>query len=183
MRAIAFTLTLAAAMTLAVVADAGIYRWVDANGVVHYSDRPTEGAQKVEVQVQTYKAPPPPANATPAQPSNPGANNAPLARSCEISSPGADEALINVNTVTVGVRIEPAPLSGQFVQIYLDGRRVDGLSPTGTSFTLSPVYRGTHTVSAVLMDANGGTLCRSAAVTFHVRQPSLLAPNRRPKPR
>src|SRR5262252_10689165 len=34
-----------------------VYKWVDENGVVHYSDQPHPNAEKVHVQaVQTYKA-------------------------------------------------------------------------------------------------------------------------------
>ena len=35
------------------------YRWVDSNGVVHYSDHPPAGAEKVLLpSAQTYNAPP-----------------------------------------------------------------------------------------------------------------------------
>jgi len=41
---------------------ATVYKWVDENGVTHYSDQPHPGAQKVTVAApQTYSAPPPPA--------------------------------------------------------------------------------------------------------------------------
>ncbi len=40
------TLALLAAVTLPASAD--IYRWVDAQGRVHYSDKPVEGAQRVK---------------------------------------------------------------------------------------------------------------------------------------
>jgi hypothetical protein len=39
------------------------YRWVDADGKVHYSDRPVQGAQEIKVQV-SGDAPEPPASAT-----------------------------------------------------------------------------------------------------------------------
>ena len=35
-----------------------VYKWVDENGVVHYSDQPHPNAQKMQVQeAQTYTAP------------------------------------------------------------------------------------------------------------------------------
>ena len=49
---------LACAMVLAGSATraATIYKWVDENGVVHYSDQPHQNAQKVDVPaVQTYR--------------------------------------------------------------------------------------------------------------------------------
>ena len=46
---------LRAAARCAAVA-ATVYKWVDENGVVHYSDQPHPNAQKIHVQAaQTYK--------------------------------------------------------------------------------------------------------------------------------
>ena len=55
MRVIGFTvLCLAAGLAAA----APTYRWVDAQGQVHYSDRPVEGAQEVELKdIQSYTPP------------------------------------------------------------------------------------------------------------------------------
>jgi len=54
MRRHLFTLTsLVCSLALA----ATVYKWVDENGIVHYSDQPHPNAQKVGVQpAQTYKA-------------------------------------------------------------------------------------------------------------------------------
>jgi Skp family chaperone for outer membrane proteins len=59
--ALGVALTLAAAAALALVAwpaNAALYKWVDANGRVIYSDQPPNGNFKVEA----INAPPPPAN-------------------------------------------------------------------------------------------------------------------------
>ena len=54
MRALAFTLMFSVA-TLA-LAGATVYRWVDDQGVVHYSDQPHANAEKLHVNAaQTYK--------------------------------------------------------------------------------------------------------------------------------
>jgi hypothetical protein len=45
-------LVLAALLTVALPASANIYRWVDAQGRVHYSDRPVPGATRVTVATQ-----------------------------------------------------------------------------------------------------------------------------------
>jgi hypothetical protein len=49
------------------------------------------------------------------------------------------------------------------------------------TFKLDDIYRGTHTMSVTVLDARGKPLCEGPAITFHVRQPSLLSPAR-PKP-
>ena len=66
--------------------------------------------------------------------------------------------------------------------LALDGKLLPGVPPGATSFTISPIDRGTHTLMVSILDADGRGVCQSAGVTFHVRQPSLLAPNRRPAP-
>src|SRR6202158_6513900 len=88
------SLRLAALGLLIVAAVAGAqttttYRWVDAQGVVHYSDTPQPGAQVIQVpSAQTYRAPPPPpaapAAATPDEPASPY-------QSCGLAQPGAEE--------------------------------------------------------------------------------------------
>jgi hypothetical protein len=40
--------------------------------------------------------------------------------------------------------------------------------------------RGSYTLAVRVLDASGRTVCASPIVNFHVRQPSLLAPGRRP---
>lgn len=47
MRALLLTLTLLALGT--VFANAAVYRWVDANGKVHYSDKPPVGAKQLQI--------------------------------------------------------------------------------------------------------------------------------------
>jgi hypothetical protein len=158
---------------------ATIYKWVDEKGVTHYSDQPHESAQKVEVtSAQTYT--PAPVAATSTQPAQ-----EPTAASysvCEIFAPKADEVFFNTQTVAARVRLEPPLQAGHRLAIAVDGKRMSD-SFTSADFTLSPVYRGTHTAVAVVEDARTGqTICTTSGVTFHVRQPSDIAPNRANRP-
>ncbi len=43
----------AAALVICAVAQADVYRWLDANGVVHYTDTPPEGVESVLVPVES----------------------------------------------------------------------------------------------------------------------------------
>src|SRR5215813_14419598 len=53
MRRLAFTLLL---LVCSVALAATVYRWVDEDGVVHYSDQPHPNAEKMQVHAaQTYK--------------------------------------------------------------------------------------------------------------------------------
>lgn len=166
---------------LAAAASATTYKWVDKQGVTHYSDRPEPGAQVVELQqAQTFEAP---ATATPRQsPRNRQASEA-VQYQLEVWKPENDETIVNTgNTVSLRLRLEPELQDGHSIWVYLDGKRVDGLPGNGESFELTDVARGTHTLSVVVSDFGGKPVISSPSITFHVRQPSLLAPNRVPRP-
>ena len=178
MRALLFTLM----CVCSVASAATVYKWVDENGVVHYSDQPHPNAEKVPLKApQTYTAPPIPA--TPSQP----ARNAPQKpaqtyQSCVISEPTPDQMFMITDTVTAGVTIQPAVRPGDTAVVTLDGQRVPGVPASGGQFTISPVDRGTHVIQVTIQDSSGATICSSPPVTFHVHQPSLQSPTRPVKP-
>jgi hypothetical protein len=90
---------------------------------------------------------------------------------------------MNTDTVTAGVVVQPAVRPGDTAIVTLDGQRVPGVPASGGQFTISPVDRGTHSIQVSVQDSNGANVCTSAAVTFHVQQPSLQSPTRPVKPR
>ena len=53
---------------------------------------------------------------------------------------------------------------------------------TGGEMFLTNVERGTHTLQAEVVNRAGNTLFASQAVTFHVHEPSRLAPGGPPPP-
>jgi hypothetical protein len=178
MRAILFTLL--SAIGCAAVTAATVYKWVDDNGVTHYSDQPHENAQKVELKApQTYSAPKTPAT--------PRRNTSTPAKSgvnyqCSVSAPTADQVFMNTDTVTAGVVVQPAVLPGDKAVVTLDGQPLPGVQAGGGQFTISPVDRGTHTIQVSIQDSSGKSVCSSAPVTFHVQQPSLQSPTRPVRP-
>ncbi len=163
-------------MASAAAFSATVYKWVDDQGATHYSDQPHENAEQVELKApQTYSAPKMTGSTRPtvAPPRKP----APVYRSCTISAPVDDQVFLNTDTVTAGVVVQPAVRPGDQVIVTLDGLRVPGVPQEGGGFTISPVDRGTHSMLLVVQDPAGKPMCQSGAVTFHVRQPSVLAPN------
>ncbi len=179
MRIFLFTL-MSFACTVAVAGT--VYKWVDENGVVHFSDQPHENAEKVQLKApQTYTAPKTPA--APAQPPRQAASKpAPAYQSCVVSEPVNDQVYMNTSTVTAGVLTQPGVRPGDTAVVTLDGQRVPGVPANGGQFTISPVDRGTHSIQMVVQDASGATVCTSPAVTFHVQQPSLQSPTRPIRP-
>jgi hypothetical protein len=173
MRVLAWLLLIAAAPVLATTT---LYKWVDDQGVVHYSDQPEPGAEKIKVRsAQTFKG-------TPASNQGPGIQqNQPAATRyarLAIETPVADQVLLNESGVLVVASVEPALQPGHQLLYMLDGRPVDGLGPESTSVTLDSVPRGSHTIAVIILDETGSTVASSAAVSFAVREPST---NKAPK--
>lgn len=161
-----------------VAAAATVYKWVDAQGVTHYSDQPHPGAEKIEIgSVQTYSGQRP---STP--PTARGATEDEPYSLCEIYRPSKDEVFLNVDNVTARVRVQPGVRPGDSVFLTLNGRR---LAPVivGSDIVVQPVFRGSHSLMLVVEDGRGTVVCQSEPVTFHVRQPSLQAPNPANRPR
>jgi hypothetical protein len=161
------------------LAGATVYRWVDDNGVVHYSDQPHANAEKLHVNAaQSYK--PAASDSAPAG----GGGQAPATaaaaaayRGCAIVQPQDDQTFTNIDSLTVVVQTDPQLHSGDRVYVTVDGQALNGGSPTGAQFVLSPVERGTHTAQAQVKDSGGAVHCQTPAVTFHVQQNSVLNPN------
>lgn len=182
MRTLAFTL-LCLACSLALAAT--VYRWVDENGVVHYSDQPHPNAEKVHVkEPQTYRESNP--LAAPAAPSpDGGGGGGPTYRGCSIAQPADNEDLANPDSLVVVVRTDPSLRPGDQVFVTLDGQALNEGRPTGAQFTISPVDRGQHTLQAAVKDADGALMCQAPPITYNVQQASVNAPQNplRPRPR
>ena len=166
---------IAIGMLLAASAFATTYKWVDQNGVTHYSDTPAPGAQVVDLQsAQTFTPNASSGNNRP-QTSNSAAGQQSQYSKLDLWKPENDETFQNTgNTLTARLRIEPDLQPGHSIWLYLDGKRVDGLPGAGDSFSLNDVFRGTHTLVAVVTDQTGKQLISSQTVTFHMHQTSIL---------
>src|SRR6201985_1687410 len=105
MRALVFTLLSVAS---AVALSATVYKWVDENGVTHYSDQPHENAQKVQIaQPQTYS--PGPLPYTPRSAQAPGPQQAGNTYPCTVTAPSNAQTFQNTTSVTVAAQFSPAP--------------------------------------------------------------------------
>lgn len=181
--------SLIAALTVLLVAGpayADAFRWVDEFGVVHYSDRPVEGAERIELDVR-----PTPASATPSRspasattpnaavPSRSAAASAQTVQTTgyqtlEIVRPQLGETLWNIGSVlTVSMRSSPALQSGHRVQLLYDGQRRADLVSDSLDIVVNNVYRGEHTLQAEIIDANGEVVMQSRTKRFYVQQSSI----------
>ncbi len=175
-------LLLAAVLPFALAgpANAKIYKWVMPDGSIQYSDRPQEeGAKEAELPpLQLYTAPPPPAEDPQSEDDDVAAPaEAVDYTTVEFVSPKAGEVIRdNGGTVNVQLKLEPALQSGHTVEISLDGKPVG--SGKGTSASLTNVDRGSHTVSAVVKNADGATVASAPGVSFELKRASRLLPAR-----
>ncbi|OLO04515.1 DUF4124 domain-containing protein [Salinicola socius] len=155
---------------------ASVYRHVDADGKVVYSDEPKAGQRidlkpitvvdPVEIESGTY--PPKPAAApTPAIEYDRFA----------ITSPANGQTLPTgqAGNVQVKLAIEPALQRDDRVQLRVDGKISQ--SPMHTSvFALSQLDRGEHQLQAELLDAQGRVRLSTPTVTLYVQRASVNLP-------
>lgn len=159
---------------------AGVFKWVDASGQVHFSDQPVDGAEKLDLPEPTVYSPRP----LPGQEEDQAGQGTVVGaayRSFAVVSPRENVTIYdNDGSVKVSLEIQPALLKGHKFRLFLDGAPVSG-ELTTPQITLQNVDRGTHTVSAAILDQGGIELGRTARVTFHLRQTSLLDPPLKPE--
>ncbi len=173
-------LLVAAALLLALPAQAEVYRIVNPDGSVTFTDQPQQGAERVKLPpVSTYPAP---RVSAPVQASSDQDEESTDAgyNSFVVTEPAPETTIRdNQGNVSMQVRVEPALRveQGHRIQFMVDG--VDQGEPsTNTGATFQNVNRGSHSLSARLIDAEGNTLMTTPPVTVFVRQASVLFPAR-----
>jgi Domain of unknown function (DUF4124) len=182
MRAALLILLLCAAPALAAQT---VWKWVDDKGVVHYSDRPVPGATRIEISTGNRYEP-----STPQGASEPSTQESPPAAPYEklaIATPADGETIVNTGgEVSVTISLAPPLRRTHRLFLYHNGALVEG-QDSPTSYTLSEVPRGTHSLIARVLDERGATLQESPLVTFYVRQTSVaqppVGPTLRPPPK
>lgn len=162
------------------------WRWVDKDGVVHFSDQPMPGADKVQIKA----APKPGSVVTPyraarsASESEDGPRDANFQYTrCAVSGPSNDEVFQAGNAVTAAFQLLPGYRVGDRIEALLNGQRITTWPETATRSTLTGLARGSYTLSFKVIAPDEGTLCTAAPVEFHVQQPSLLTPGHKAAPR
>lgn len=105
---------------------------------------------------------------------------APAAQAAEISVVApSNETTIHSNQgkLTVKLRRAGAP-PGAGVRLVLDGKARPKIH-RGNVIELHGINRGSHTLRAVLVDADGNRIAASTRVTFYMWHASRLFPNRK----
>jgi len=161
---------------------AAVYKSVDEEGNVIYSDQPRPGAERLKVPaVPTYTAAPlPPSSAkAPAAKAEP-----PTYTEAAIVQPSHDSTVRNnAGIVVISVLLEPALRTdlGHKIALSMDGNPL-GEPGASMAIQLDNVDRGTHTLQISVVDDAGTVLASSEPTTFHMKRASILHPKRVPEP-
>ncbi len=155
------------------VAAVTMYRWVDDSGLVHYSDKPRPGAVEIEVDsVQGFA--PEPLYRSESSVISRNAEDSTSYDSFAITAPGQDEVLWNVGgVVNVVIDLSPPLRDGDTIAVFFDGQNVSAPGSRRRSYVLNDVYRGTHTVRAVVNDRIGDEIAQTVMIAFQVHQTSV----------
>jgi hypothetical protein len=143
-----------------------VYKWTTDEGEVIYSQSYQPGAERIHVQDDKNKSSldleelnKNPEAAAPEEYSN-----------FDIVQPGNDETIRNDDgTVSVGLAISPPLGSGHVINLYVDGNKLGSEIKT-TQMVLQQLSRGTHTLKAEIIDAEGNKLKETGSTSFHLRQ-------------
>ncbi len=174
-------LLLALALLPAATATAEVYRWVDEQGTVHFSDEPpAAGAEPMPLKSPAVVSVPSPtqgaAQGSAARQGEDEAEGASAYKALEITAPSEGEIIFQtLPVVEVAFELSPALQVGadHRVAIVLDGEPVAETRNAGA--TIADVLPGPHTVAAQVLDAEGRRLIGSPPVSFFVRRRSAIA--------
>lgn len=154
-----------------------IYKWVDKDGVVHYSDQPgSPDAKPVHVSVPRSDDADAGASGSGYQGGSPDETPGSSYRGLAIASPSDGENFYGGTdaVVSVSVLLDGVLLPGHRVAVYVDGsRRAD---VPGLSGSITGLARGAHSIRAGVLDGEGVELISSGTSTFYVQQQSIAKP-------
>ncbi|MBQ0725597.1 MAG: DUF4124 domain-containing protein [Cycloclasticus sp.] len=147
------------------LAQAGVYKYINKQGKVSYSDIPVDGAEKVTVPpVMTYRA---------AKPITAAATGEEVKerqqvgyQRLEITWPEEQGTVrSNQGIVAVEYHIEPALQTGHRLELSVDGKTQDALIVQG-------LERGEHRLQLHVLGAENAVLLTSQSVTFYLHHQS-----------
>jgi len=162
-----------ACLSLAYYALAEVYRVVDENGTVQYTDNPPAGDPTVEsVDLPTINT-------------QPGLQTGKTFKKQEDKEEHAGYQSINISAPAQGTTIPPGQESipvqvsltpqlkdGDAIQLMFNGQPYVPAS-SSTSYNISSLIRGEHKIQAQIIDSEGNVIARSGTTTVYVKRHSI----------
>jgi len=169
-------LTLCLALACGTVDAQKVFRIVQPDGTVEFTDVPPSSgnAQQIEIPPLNTAAPlaPPPSSTPPST-----AAAAEGYSEFRITSPADGETIrSNAGSVKIDLSINPSLRDGDKIALNLDGQDVGG--GRSTAITLTEMERGAHSVQALIKSSAGRVIKRSNSITFDIqRRSAILQPS------
>ena len=157
-----------------------VYKTVDEEGNVFFTDTPIVGAEKIEVKkAQTIEA------AKPINLNNTRNNQSSSEliqyKKLKIINPKNDATIVGTQgSFSIDIELEPALAEQDMLVLLMDGNELQ--TAKTTRFALSNVDRCTHTFQVAIRNEKNRYAKQSNQVTVHVRRTSNLAPELTPNP-
>ncbi len=152
---------------------AGLYKWVDADGSVHYTDTPPpQGAEEVTLPPSvTYTPASSPINSAGAEPKPQDDGKY---QELVTTKPKMNETVrSNTGEVTVEYSLTPGLKPGHQFRVIVDGTALEN-EFTQEQILVQNLKRGSHTLQIQAVDATGVPQISSQAVIFFLRRETEL---------
>ncbi len=162
-----FVLSMVLASTTAV---ADVYRAVDGDGNVIFSDHPSPDAKKVEVEPTNVI---PPVKLKPVTSTTTSKESKFKYELLQITTPEHDTTLRNISNLSVAAQLVPALQEQHKIQFTDNGTPLKDPSRS-LAIRLFDVARGTHRYQVQILDEKGTILITSAPVSVHIHKTSIL---------
>ena len=147
---------------------AGVYKTVDEDGNVTFTDEPSVDAEKIKVE-DNYNIIPAPTAAAPEQVAE---ETEATEYKISVASPNQDETLrANSGSVMIQVQMSPSldTKEGHLLRYQFDGKQLGSLQ-SDLSYSLTNVDRGSHIIVVSVVDKHGKVLKRSKSRLFHLQR-------------
>ncbi|RLU01857.1 DUF4124 domain-containing protein [Ketobacter sp.] len=176
-------LTLLALVAVPATAET-VYKYKDASGNTVFTDEPTEGAEKMDVQpVPTIPAIIPKIDTAPV--AAPEDDKFSYNKMTIIIPSDGEHFINNGGQVTVQVAVSPNLRNNDKVQLVFNGVPY-GKPQRATTFNISNLDRGEYVAHVSAIDNHGKEVGKSDSITFYVKRSAVaptLAPAPKPAPR
>ncbi|WP_092016231.1 DUF4124 domain-containing protein [Marinobacter daqiaonensis] len=158
---------------LSLPVSAEVYRQVDKDGNVTFTDEPTEGAERIQVKPVTTITMPKPETVLRQVEEDEEIGDQSAYESATFVSPVDEEAFYSGSgNIELRVTSEPALREGHRFEITLDGQPV-GQTRSG-SVSVQNVFRGTHSAGVHVINEAGERIYTGQQIEFTVHRPSVL---------
>ena len=178
-RHLTYLLFSALLLTSATASAQKLYKIVDENGRVTYTDKkPSSDKTYQELTVEPSKPDPQAVKKARANKQRrQQKQNSPITplrfrgyKAIDIVSPSNDQNILqDQQTVTVKLALTPELQAGHQVQLLFDGRSIEKPSRS-LNFVLTELERGSHNIKVQVLDTAGTVIANSDPVTIHVRR-------------